>query len=82
MEERWGVVRRLFLAATEILEDNHIVAVGGQSQRASMSDYHGAAQQLQVAAAQLATWPTRLSCCWPGSPPAARRLTRSDWTSP
>jgi hypothetical protein len=54
-KDRRDVVRQLFVAATELLEDNHIIAADGQSQRASMADYRGAAQQLSAAAAQLAT---------------------------
>ncbi|MGE0665749.1 MAG: hypothetical protein AB7O49_04235 [Sphingomonadales bacterium] len=52
---RKDVVRRLFVAATELLEDNHIVAVDGQNQRASLDDFRQGARQLQVAAGQLAT---------------------------
>ncbi len=54
-KDRQGVVRRLFVAMTELLEDHHIIAADGQRQRASTGDYRRAAGRLHAAAGQLAT---------------------------
>ncbi len=54
-KDRQDVVRRLFVAATEVLEDHHIIAIDGQRQHASMGDYRRAAEHLHAAAGQLAT---------------------------
>lgn len=54
MERVWrNVVRKLFVAATELLEDNHAVAAGGQDARASVAEYLVSAKRLRVSAQQL-----------------------------
>lgn len=54
-KDRRDVVRRLSVAATELLEDNYSVATDGQRQQASRGDYRRAAARLHRAAEQLGT---------------------------
>ncbi len=47
--------RRLFVAATELIENAHEIAMAGQSSTLAAPDYAATARRLQTAARRLAT---------------------------
>lgn len=53
-KDRRALVNRLFVTATEILEDTHIFASGGQSSGLKAKEYARTARRLSKAADDLA----------------------------
>ncbi len=53
-EDRRDLVRRLFAAATALIETAHEAAVAGQSEALTAGDYAEAARRLQGAARDIA----------------------------